>query len=104
MKAIHEAECGDELESFDSVEDLFKSWEDSSTKDEKFDSSDRRRSLNRKAKQKILSRLLEESQTIICRDTDAADSQDFLYGVDGMPNWFLVQLIYDSRFYKSQIR
>ena len=44
IEAIHQAECGDELESFDSVEDLFKRWEDSSTKDEKFDSSDRRRS------------------------------------------------------------
>ena len=62
MKAIHQAECGDELESFDSVEDLFKSWEDSSTKDEKLDSSDRRRSLNRKTKEHILSRLLNESQ------------------------------------------
>ena len=104
MKAIHEAECGDELESFDSVEDLFKSWEDSSTKDEKLDSSDRLRSVDRKTKQKILSRLLDESAGKISRDTDAAHSQDFLYGVDGMPNWFLVKLIYDSRFYKSQIR
>ena len=83
VKAIHQAECGHELESFDNVEDLFKSWDDSASKD---DSSDRLRSVDRKAKQKILSRLLEESQTIICRDTDAADSQDFLYGVDGMPN------------------
>ena len=39
IEAIHQAECGHELESFDSVEDLFKSWDDSSTKDEKFDSS-----------------------------------------------------------------
>ena len=37
IEAIHEAECGDELESFDSVEDLFKSWEDATSKDEKFD-------------------------------------------------------------------
>jgi len=36
-------------------------------------------------KKEILSRLLEESQTIICRETNAADSQDFLYGEDGMP-------------------
>jgi len=86
MKAIHEAECGDELESFDSVEDLFKSWEDSSTKDEKLDSSDRRRSLNRKTKEHILSRLLNESAGKISRDTNAATSQDFLYGEDGMPN------------------
>jgi len=86
MKAIHQAECGDELESFDSVEDLFKSWEDSSTKDEKLDSSDRRRSLNRKTKEHILSRLLNESAGKISRDTNAATSQDFLYGEDGMPN------------------
>ena len=37
-------------------------------------------------KREILSRLLEESQGIICRDTNAADSQDFLYGEDGMPS------------------
>ena len=86
VKAIHEAECGDELESFDSVEDLFKSWEDSSTKDEKLDSSDRRRSLNRKTKEHILSRLLNESAGKISRDTNSAHSQDFLYGEDGMPN------------------
>ena len=104
VKAIHQAECGHELESFDNVEDLFKSWEDSSTKDEKLDSNDRLCSVDRKTKEKILSRLLNESASNISRDTDAAHSQDFLYGVDGMPNWFLVQLIYDSRFYKSQIR
>ena len=86
VKAIHQAECGHELESFDNVEDLFKSWEDSSTKDEKLDSSDRLRSVDRKTKQKILSRLLDESAGKISRDTDAAHSQDFLYGVDGMPN------------------
>jgi len=85
-KAIQQSECGHELENFDNVEDLFKSWEDSSTKDEKLDSSDRLRSVDRKTKQKILSRLLDESAGKICRDTDAADSQDFLYGVDGMPN------------------
>ena len=86
MKAIHEAECGDELESFDSVEDLFKSWEDSSTKDEKLDSSVLHPPVDRKAKQKILSRLLNESAGKISRDTNAATSQDFLYGEDGMPN------------------
>ena len=86
VKAIHQAECGHELESFDNVEDLFKSWDDSASKDEEFDSSVLHSPVDRKAKQTILSRLLEESQTIICRDTDAADSQDFLYGVDGMPN------------------
>jgi len=83
MKAIHQAECGHELESFDNVEDLFKSWDDSASKD---DSSDRLRSVERKAKQKILARLLNESAGKISRDTDAAHSQDFLYGVDGMPN------------------
>ena len=86
MKAIHQAECGHELESFDNVEDLFKSWEDSSTKDEKLDSSDRLRSVDSKTKQKILSRLLNEAAVKISRDTDAAHSQDFLYGKDGMPN------------------
>ena len=85
-KAIHQSECGHELESFDNVEDLFKSWEDSSTKDEKLDSSDRLRSVDRKTKQKILSRLLDESAGKISRDTNAAHSQDFLYGEDGMPN------------------
>ena len=67
------------------LEDI-KSWEDSSKKDEKFDSSGRHRSLDRKAKQKILSRLLNESAGKISRVTDAAHSQDFLYGEDGMPN------------------
>ena len=86
IEAIHQAECGHELESFDNVEDLFKSWEDSSTKDEKLDSSDRLRSVDRKTKEKILSRLLNESAGKISRDTDAAHSQDFLYGKDGMPN------------------
>jgi len=41
--------------------------------------------LDLETKKEILSRLLEESQSIICRDTNAADSQDFLYGEDGMP-------------------
>ena len=86
IKAIQQLECGEELESFDSVEDLFKSWEDSSKKDEKLDSSDRHRSLDRKTKEKMLSRLLNESAGKISRDTDAAHSQDFLYGKDGMPN------------------
>ena len=71
---------------FDGVVDLFKSWEDSSTKDKEFDSSIRKLSFDRKTKEKILSRLLEESQSIICRETNAAHSQDFLYGEDGMPN------------------
>ena len=86
IKAIHQAECGHELESFDNVEDLFKSWEDSTSKDEEFDSSVLHPPVDRKAKQKILARLLNESASKICRDTDAAHSQDFLYGEDGMPN------------------
>ena len=86
IEAIHQAECGDELESFDNVEDLFQSWDDATSKDEKFDSSDRHRSLNRKTKEKILSRFLNESAGKISRDTNAAHSQDFLYGEDGMPN------------------
>ena len=86
IEAIHQAECGHELESFDNVKDLFKSWDDTSTKDEKFDSSVLHSLVDRKAKQKILSRLLNESAGSISRDTDAAHSQDFLYGEDGMPN------------------
>ena len=86
IEAIHQAECGEELKNFDRVEGLFKSWEDSSTKDEKLDSSDRRRSVDRKTKQNILARLLNESAGKISRVTDAAHSQDFLYGKDGMPN------------------
>ena len=86
IEAIHQAECGDELESFDNVEDLFQSWDDATSKDEKFDSSVLHSPVDRKAKQKILSRLLNESAGKISRDTDAAHSQDFLYGVDGMPN------------------
>ena len=86
VKAIQQSECGHELESFDNVQDLFKSWDDSASKDEKFDSSVIHSPVDRKAKQKILSRLLNESAGKISRDTDAAHSQDFLYGVDGMPN------------------
>jgi len=39
VKAIALADHGDELESYDKVEDLFKIWEDSTTKDEELDSS-----------------------------------------------------------------
>ena len=77
---------GHALESFDRVEDLFESWEDSGTKDKEFDSSIRNPSLNRKTKEKILSRFLNESEGKLYRHTDAAHSQDFLYGEDGMPN------------------
>ena len=86
IEAIQQAECGDELESFDSVEDLFKNWENSSTRDEKFDSSVLHPPVDRKTKEKILSRFLNESAGKISRDTNAAHSQDFLYGKDGMPN------------------
>ena len=104
IEAIALADHGHELESFDNLEDLFMSWEDSTSKDEEFVSSIKHHSLDRKTKEKILSRLLNESAGKFYRDTDAAHSQDFLYGEDGMPNWVLVRLIYDSRFYKSQIR
>ena len=86
VKAIQNLECGHELESFDNEEDLFKSWDDSASKDEKFDSSVLHSPVDRKAKQKILSRLLNESVGKISRDTDATHSQDFLYAEDGMPN------------------
>ena len=85
-EVIHQAECGHKLESFDNVEDLFQSWDDATSKDEKFDSSVLHPPVDRKAKQKILARLLNESAGKISRDTDAAHSQDFLYGEDGMPN------------------
>jgi hypothetical protein len=39
IEAIHQAECGHELESFDNVEDLFKSWDDATSKDKELDSS-----------------------------------------------------------------
>ena len=42
--------------------------------------------LEPESKREILSRLLEESQSIIYRDTSAEDSQDFLYGEVGMPS------------------
>ena len=86
IEAIQQSECGEKLESFDNVEDLFQSWDDATSKDEKFDSSVLHPPVERKAKQKILSRLLNESAGKIFRDTDAAHSQDFLYGEDGIPN------------------
>ena len=42
--------------------------------------------VNLETKKEILYRLLEESQGIICRETNAAHSQDFLCCLDGMPN------------------
>ena len=74
------------MESFDNVEDLFNSWYDATTKDVKLDSCVLLPPVDRKTKEKILSRLLNESAGKISRDTDAAHSQDFLYGEDGMPN------------------
>ena len=50
------------------------------------DTSNHSKPLVPESKRKILSRLLEESQSIICRGTNTADSQDFLYGEDGMPS------------------
>ena len=50
------------------------------------DTSNHSKPLEPESKREILSRLLEESQSMICRDTSAADSQDFLYGEDGMPS------------------
>ena len=80
------ADHGHEFESFDNVEDLFKSWYDSASNDVEFDSSVKHLSLGRKTNEKILSRLLNESTSMISRDTDASHSQDFLYGEDGMPS------------------
>ena len=54
--------------------DLFKSWDDCSTKDKELDSSVLHPSLDRKTKEKILSRLLNESAGKISRDTDASHS------------------------------
>jgi prevent-host-death family protein len=42
--------------------------------------------LDEDTKKEIISRLIQESQRIISRETNAADSQDFLYGEDGMPS------------------
>jgi hypothetical protein len=74
------------LESFDNVEDLFNSWYDATTKDVKLDSCVLLPPVDRKTKEKILSRFLNESEGKLYRHTDAAHSQDFLYGEDGIPN------------------
>ena len=74
IEVIHQAECGHELESFDNVEDLFKSWEYYTSKDEEFDSSVLHPTVDRKTKEKILSRLINESADKISRDTDAGHS------------------------------
>ena len=86
IEAIALADYGHQLESFDNVEDLFKSWDDATTKDKELDLGVLDPSTDRKTKEHILSRLLRESAGNICRDSDAAHSQDFLYGEDGMPN------------------
>ena len=86
VKAIQQSECGHELESFDNVEDLFKSWGDATSKDKELDLGVLDPSTDRKTKEKILSRLFNESASKISRDIDASHSQDFLYGEDDMPN------------------
>jgi hypothetical protein len=50
------------------------------------DTSNHSKPLEPEPKREILFRLLEESQSIICRDTNAADNQGFLYGEDAMPS------------------
>jgi hypothetical protein len=44
------------------------------------DTSNHSKPLEPEAKRETLSRFLEGSQVIICLDTNAADSQDLLYG------------------------
>ena len=79
------ADREEELETFDSLHDLFASWEQLGNKNITGPVTSPK-PLEPESKKEILSRLLEESQAIICRDTSAADSQDFLYGEDGMPS------------------
>jgi hypothetical protein len=86
IETIQQSECGNQLESFDNVEDLFKSWDDGTSNDVEFDSSVLQPPVDRKTKEQILSRFLNDSTGKISRDTDAAHSQDFLYGEGGMPN------------------
>ena len=78
------ADREEELESFDNLDDLFTSWEQLGNKNITGPVTSPK-PLDPEAKREILSHLLEESQSIICRETNAADSQDFLYGEDGMP-------------------
>ena len=79
------ADREEELESFDNLDDLFTSWEQLGNKNITGPVTSPK-PLDPEAKREILSHLLEESQSIICRETNAADSQDFLYGEDGMPS------------------
>ena len=79
------ADREEELETFDNLNDLFANWD--SLKDEDKDNTRKSsKPLDEETKREILSRLLEESQGIICTETNATDSQDFLYGKDGMPS------------------
>ena len=79
------ADREEELETFDNLHDLFASWVQLENKKITGPVTSPK-PLDPESKREILSRLLEESQSIICRDTSAADSQDFLYGEDGMPS------------------
>jgi len=73
------ADHGDELESFNNLEGLFNSWDDATTKEMELDSTIKQPSLEIKTKEKILTRLIEESRVKISRETNAADSQFSLW-------------------------
>ena len=79
------ADHEEELETFDNLDDLFASWEQLENKNITGPVTSPK-PLDPESKREILSRLLEESQSMICRDTNAANSQDFLYGEDGLPS------------------
>jgi hypothetical protein len=79
------ADREEELETFDNLNDLFANW-DSLKNEDKDNIRKSSKPLDVETKREILSRLLEESQGIICTETNATDSQDFLYGKDGMPS------------------
>ena len=79
------ADREEELETFDNLDDLFASWEQLGNKNITGPLTPPK-PLEPESKREILSHLLEESAGKISRDTDAAHSQDFLYGEDGMPN------------------
>lgn len=80
------ADREEELETFDNLDDLFASWDQLGNKNIMGPVTSPK-PLDPESKTEILSRSLEESQSIICRDTSAADSQDFLYGEDGLLSW-----------------
>ena len=77
------ADREEDLETFDNLDDLFANWEHLGNENITAPVT-LPKPLEPESKKEILSRLLEESQAIICRETNAADSQDFLYGEDGM--------------------